>query len=135
MGIFKHKETLSLGARGEKVAVVYLKKRGYKILANNFANSEGRRLGEIDIIAKKDGNIHFFEVKSIVCDLYYGIRRYHPEDNVHGLKLRHIRRMVETYFDEYSISPDSPFYFHVYCVYLDKNVKKAKVIRIENIIL
>ena len=119
------------GDIGEEICCNLLKKRGYTIEKRNYRKS----WGEIDIIAKKDGNIHFFEVKSIVCDLYYGIRRYHPEDNVHGLKLRHIRRMVETYFDEYSISPDSPFYFHVYCVYLDKNVKKAKVIRIENIIL
>ena len=49
-----------LGMDGEKTAVRYLKKHSYKIHARNFSS----RLGEIDIICKKDETIVFVEVKT-----------------------------------------------------------------------
>lgn len=52
--------TRALGIIGEQVAVEYLSKSGYKILERNFAT----KMGEIDIIALKDGVIIFIEVKS-----------------------------------------------------------------------
>lgn len=48
------------GKKGEKKAVLFLKKHGYKILETNFKN----KIGEIDIIAEKDGVIVFIEVKN-----------------------------------------------------------------------
>jgi len=48
------------GKAGEKTAVRYLKKKGFKILEQNFTCS----LGEIDIIAKDRKNTVFVEVKS-----------------------------------------------------------------------
>lgn len=47
------------GRVGEDIAADYLKKRGFKIIEKNFRC----KIGEIDIIAKKGGNIHFIEVK------------------------------------------------------------------------
>ena len=48
------------GAYGEKKAVKFLKKRGYKIVAKNFRGKQG----EIDIIAeKKRKQLVFVEVK------------------------------------------------------------------------
>ena len=49
-----------LGQRGEKEAVAFLIKNGYTIRETNFHS----RFGEIDIIAQKDGVLHFIEVKS-----------------------------------------------------------------------
>jgi len=47
------------GKTGEAVATLYLKQKGYTILANNYSN----KIGEIDIVCK-DGNILVFvEVK------------------------------------------------------------------------
>ncbi len=48
------------GKKGEIKAVLFLKKHGYKILETNFKN----KIGEIDIIAEKDGVIVFIEVKN-----------------------------------------------------------------------
>lgn len=48
------------GKKGEIKAVLFLKKYGYKILETNFKN----KIGEIDIIAEKDGVIVFIEVKN-----------------------------------------------------------------------
>ncbi len=51
---------LIVGAKGEYAACVYLKKNGYKILKRNYKKS----FGEIDIIAKKNEDISFVEVKT-----------------------------------------------------------------------
>lgn len=53
-----------LGAVGEKSAVNFLKKQGYKILEKNFKT----RVGEIDIIAKDGEEIVFVEVKTRTSD-------------------------------------------------------------------
>ena len=48
------------GKSGEELAVAYLKKKGYKIIEQNYRN----KLGEIDIIAKDHKTLVFVEVKS-----------------------------------------------------------------------
>ena len=45
----------------EKRAISFLEDLGYKIIEQNFY---AKKLGEIDIIAKKDDIYHFCEVKS-----------------------------------------------------------------------
>jgi putative endonuclease len=47
------------GLKAEKVAVKYLKKKGWTIIARNFKT----KLGEVDIIAYKGNNLTAFEVK------------------------------------------------------------------------
>ncbi len=49
-----------LGARAEKAAGRYLRRRGYRILARNLRT----RLGEIDIVAEHDGFLVAVEVRS-----------------------------------------------------------------------
>ena len=59
--------TKEIGDFGEKVASMYLKKKGYTILKNNFRS----RFGEIDIIARdSDGTYVFVEVKTRRNTLY-----------------------------------------------------------------
>ncbi len=48
------------GVWGEVYAVRYLRDNGYEIVTGNYR----RRVGEIDIIAKKDGFLCFVEVKT-----------------------------------------------------------------------
>lgn len=49
-----------LGRKGERIAVRYLKGKGYKVLHRNWGSS----LGEIDIIAREGGKLCFVEVKT-----------------------------------------------------------------------
>ena len=52
--------TREAGDRGEAMAAEYLRENGYEIITANYRC----RLGEIDIIAKKDGFLVFTEVKT-----------------------------------------------------------------------
>lgn len=49
-----------LGATGEDQAVGYLKAKGFKILERNLRLP----MGEVDLLAKKKGEIFFIEVKT-----------------------------------------------------------------------
>ena len=53
------KISLKIGLEAEDKAVKYLLNNGYLILSRNFHSY----FGEIDIVAKKDEILHFFEVK------------------------------------------------------------------------
>jgi putative endonuclease len=51
---------LPLGDRGEMAACGFLKEKGYEILEKNYKC----KLGEIDVIARRDGRIAFIEIKT-----------------------------------------------------------------------
>lgn len=76
------------GTGGEILAVNFLKKKKYKILETNFSN----HVGEIDIIAEKDGVIAFIEVKRRQT-LQYG----RPIEAVDPRKQNKIRKVAEIY--------------------------------------
>jgi len=61
-----------LGKRGEDLALTFLKKKHYKILARNF---RAKRFGEIDIVACNKNQIVFVEVKT-KSNYYFG----YPEE-------------------------------------------------------
>ena len=50
-----------VGMKGEEAAAGLLKDKGYNILRRNYAV---HNVGELDIIAEKDGDIHIFEVRT-----------------------------------------------------------------------
>jgi putative endonuclease len=52
--------TSRLGARGERAAARHLKAAGYEILERNYRT----RLGEIDLVAFRDGVLAFVEVRT-----------------------------------------------------------------------
>lgn len=72
-----------IGAKGEDLAADFLKQKGFDILHRNLRS--GRY--ETDIIATKDGRLHFVEVKTRRSDRY-GL----PEQLVDRKKLN---RMIE----------------------------------------
>ncbi len=57
MSIYKGK----IGSLGEEIVVLYLKGKGFTILARNYTY---QGIGEIDIIALKSDILHFIEVKT-----------------------------------------------------------------------
>ena len=50
-----------IGTKGEDAAAGLLRDKGFNILRRNYAV---HNVGEIDIIAEKDGDIHVFEVRT-----------------------------------------------------------------------
>ena len=86
---------LSLGARAERIALSYLKRKGYRLLTRNYKTSAG----EVDIVAKHRGEIIFVEVKS-------GISHppFYPRDKVDEKKRRKIVQVAETYLRRKGLS-------------------------------
>ncbi len=123
--------TRLIGNKGEDIACIFLEKQGFKVVDRNYL----RKWGEIDIVAKKDKIIHFFEVKSVVVTSTFEDTAHRPEDNVHGLKTKRLRRMVETYMEEKGGGLECQFYFHVLCVYMNTKTSRARVKWIKNVIL
>ncbi len=77
-----------IGVIGENLAAAWLVKNGFAILHRNWRH----RHHEIDIIAMREGKLHFIEVK---CRNYsrYG----HPEDSVNKKKFRYLKRAADQY--------------------------------------
>lgn len=73
---------------GEVQAQKFLKKEKFKILETNFKN----KVGEIDIIALKNGVYHFVEVKAR-SSAKFGL----PREAVDEIKQQKIRRASEGY--------------------------------------
>lgn len=76
------------GVLGEEIAASYLKKHNFEILSKNFRS----KLGEIDIIAKKDSRIHCIEVKTRV-----GLMKGFPYESVTPQKIKHLIRTFSFY--------------------------------------
>ena len=78
----------NVGSAGEDFAARMLEEAGYTILERNYRT----RVGEIDIIASSEGEIHFIEVKTRTGD-----RFGFPSDSVTESKQDTIRRAAEIY--------------------------------------
>jgi putative endonuclease len=120
--------TKERGGIGEKIATEWLSGKGFLVLERNYR----KKWGEIDIIAAKDKIIHFIEVKSITGE---GDRGHKPEDNVHELKQKRLRRTIQTFLAERKYSAEAVFQFHIVAVYMNDDTRKARVEFIENVIL
>lgn len=97
---------LSLGKRGEIVAAESLRQKGYRILERNYRC----KIGEIDIVAEKDGRLLFIEIKTRRSD-HYGL----PQEAVHPIKQKKILRTAEWYLKEHKAT-DRPVGFEVIAV-------------------
>ena len=82
------------GAWGEKAARLYLEKRGWHTAATNFRT----RFGEIDIIAEKNGELSFVEVKTRRT-LTFG----QPAEAVTSEKQRHLRETAAYYMHTHTV--------------------------------
>lgn len=122
------------GRIGEDTACVFLEKHGFTVIDRNY----WRKWGEIDIIAEKEGKMHFVEVKSVTrpdlrgVSLETGVR---PEENVHPEKLKKLSRVIQTYLAEKGMGESALWQFDVVAVYLDMQRKQAKVYSHENVII
>jgi putative endonuclease len=76
------------GKKGEEMAAAWLENKGYQIVARNWR--AGRY--ELDLVAKKDEVLHFFEIKMRSSNA-----RGYPEENVTRKKLRDFMQAAEIY--------------------------------------
>ena len=93
--------TQPLGQLGEDIASKFLQRKGFTIVAKNYR----KKWGELDIIAQKEGVLHFVEVKTIshstrIENVTHETDFHRPEDNVHPAKLKRMQRAIETYIAE-----------------------------------
>ncbi len=86
------------GNHGEKIATDFLKNKGLKILEKNWKV----KTGEIDLIAKKDSEIIFVEVKTILKNDYFS-----PEDHFTYFKIKKLQKLAQTYFLFKKMSPEN----------------------------
>lgn len=123
-------KTKQLGNLGEDIAEKYLKKQGYKIIERNFRY---KGCGEIDIIAKKEENISFIEVKTRITKS----RRspYTPEDNITYFKQKQLIKLSKIYLANKKLI-DIPWQIDVIAVEIPQycGTQKSKLRHIEQAI-
>jgi len=119
------------GQTGEQVAANFLKSKDYEILDMNFQNDSGRRLGEIDIVAKDldQNEIVFVEVKT---------REYHkykdtlPEENISYQKLRKLDKIATIYLRQHKMT-DYAYRFDAVSIWLNFETRMAKIKHIQGL--
>lgn len=90
---------ISLGAWGESYAARLYQRAGFQILIRNSFNRSGKRLGEIDFIARRNQHLVFVEVKTRTS-ARFGL----PEASISYFKRQRLLKSVQwflTKFPEY----------------------------------
>jgi putative endonuclease len=107
-----------LGQRGEGLAATFLRKKGYKIIAQNYKTS----IGEIDIIARDRETLVFVEVKTRES-LQYG----QPFEAVNRYKKRKISNVATLYLKRLDEIP--PCRFDVVSIYYERGRPECELIK------
>jgi putative endonuclease len=84
------------GRLGEDLAAKFFEAKGFRVLDRNWTH----RLGEIDLILERAGEVRFIEVK-YRHTLMFG----HPEEAITGKKLRHLERAIFCWLEEQENPP------------------------------
>ncbi len=105
-----------VGVFGQMLARGYLIKHGFEILAENYHTSRG----EIDIIARKQGKLHFVEVKARTSEAKGVI-----EDSIHFFKKQHLYFSAYQYLGDKGWLGTYPFQIDAVLITLDKQRRKA----------
>lgn len=117
----------SLGERGETLAARFLEEKGYAILAQNYSNPSGRRLGEIDIVARQKKTIVFVEVKTLAGSAL-------PEGNINRAKLQRLEKIAAYYLKSRHLDNIS-YRFDAISVRLDEDTGRKEIRHLESIFL
>ena len=98
-----------LGARGEDLAVKYLKKKGYKVIERNYRCQRG----EIDLVARQGDTLVFVEIKSRSSS-GFGL----PQEAVDRFKQDKLIEVARAYLAERRLTEDISMRFDVVAVQL-----------------
>ena len=118
-GDMKRRET---GILGEKLAVEFLKKQGYRIRETNYRCPEG----EIDIIAGHKDSLVFVEVRT-KKSLEFGS----PEESITPAKMEKLRTVAAGYLQTHQDLPAS-WRIDVVVVEIDRRGRPSRIELIEN---
>lgn len=110
---------LELGAAGERIAVEFLKTKGFEILDTNYAWMKG----EIDVIATTNNNLVFVEVKTRQTDKYGN-----PSMAVTRAKQRQIIKIANHFIQSKKLDLEARFDV----ISIVKNAYKQEIEHIEN---
>ncbi|GAB4275521.1 MAG: YraN family protein [Candidatus Promineifilaceae bacterium] len=114
-----------LGAFGERVAAIQLESAGYRIVARNWRC----QTGEIDLIAQKEGVLHFVEVKT-----RKGRQSGSPEEALTPRKSQQLTQLALRYIAEYELD-DADWQIDLVAVELDAAGKVLRIDHIPNVVL
>jgi len=113
-------KTQQIGELGEKIALEYIKKKGYSIIECNFTC----RVGEIDIIAFSHETYYFIEVKTVTREKMEK-HNWKPEQNLHSKKIEKMIKAVDLY--RFQNREVLHMKLLLACVILDQTNKTARV--------
>ncbi len=121
------------GNLGEALVAKYLTKQGFIVLSRNYLLA----YGELDLVAKKAGVIHFVEVKSVTCEIPPDVSREmsiikNPAEKIDEHKLRKIGKAAQTYLVNMDLL-DMDWQVDAALVWIDRASKRAKVELLENV--
>lgn len=126
-------ESQRRGLIGEEIACMFLVKQGFSIIDRNVT----KRWGEIDVIAKKQGILHFIEVKLLrnkaISDVSRETGPISPLENITFFKLERMKRTVMSWFLDRNVSHETPFQIDGISVLYNPETKEARVKMLENI--
>ena len=111
------------GLVGQKAAIEFLQKDGFRILATNFRS----RFGEIDIVTEKDDIVVFVEVKTKTGDAFG-----EPWEMVNQHKLGQIRMMGEVFLTKNGLN-DRSCRIDVIGVWLNRDSEVTKLEHWDNV--
>ncbi len=109
---------MRLGEKGEGLAVKFLKKKGYKIIKQNYKTP----IGEIDILAKDKETLVFIEVKTRES-VEYGL----PFEAVNSHKKRKIANVALLYLKRFKEIP--PCRFDIVSIYYKQGKPEFELIK------
>lgn len=93
------------GRSGEAIAGRHLERQGYAIVARNWRC----RLGEIDIVASRDGLVIFVEVRTRRSTERFGT----PAESVDARKQARLRKIAQVYMQAHGLSDRTSVRFDV----------------------
>ena len=118
-------ERQKIGEYGESLAADYLMSRGFTIIERNYT----KKIGEIDIIARRGLTLHFIEVKTLIK---YG-SCYNPFENITGYKIAKIKKTILWYLAERKVSHETRYMMDAVAVHINRETRIAKLSTIWNI--
>lgn len=116
--------TREQGNLGERIAEVYLTRKGYRILARQWKT----KLGEIDLVAENNREIVIIEVKTRWTSEFG-----EPAEAVDAEKRMRLSRMAELYLRSSGFE-GRPCRIDVVGISMDQVVRKARIRHIQDVL-